>query len=202
MLYYHGREGVYRYSGGAPELITENFGLRRFQNACAGAEGGRYYISMQDRDSLEWGMWVYDIQRGIWLQEDGMQAVDFASDGGKLYCAAGDGRVLVLNPDESTEDFEWSATLCKVDETYHNRKSYSKLLLRMDIAAGSWIQVEVSVDDKPFELVYTDHDSVERMREIPILPKRCDNFRVRLKGSGHIVIRSMVREYRVSSTAR
>ena len=202
VLYYHGREGVYRYSGGAPELITENFGLRRFQNACAGAEGGRYYISMQDRDSLEWGMWVYDIQRGIWLQEDGMQAVDFACYGGKLYCAAGDGRVLVLNPDESTEDFEWSATLCRVDETYHNRKSYSKLLLRMDIAAGSWIQLEVSVDDKPFELVYTDHDSVERMREIPILPKRCDNFRVRLKGSGHVVIRSMVREYRVSSTAR
>ena len=202
VIYYHGREGVYRYSGGAPELISENFGLRRFQNASAGAEGDRYYISMQDVTSKEWGLWVYDILRGIWLQEDGLQAVDFSRDGGKLYCAAGDGRVLVLNPDESTEDFEWSATLCRVDETYHNRKSYSKLLLRMDIAAGSWIQVEVSVDDKPFELVYTDHDSVERMREIPILPKRCDNFRVRLKGGGHVVIRSMVREYRVSSTAR
>ena len=44
VIYYHGREGVYRYSGGAPELISENFGLRRFQNASAGAEGYRYYL--------------------------------------------------------------------------------------------------------------------------------------------------------------
>lgn len=201
VLYYHGREGVYRYSGGAPELISENFGLRRFQNASAGAEGDRYYISMQDVTSKEWGLWVYDILRGIWLQEDESQGMDFAYHDGKLYFVTGT-ELVCVNPDESTEDFEWSATLCKVDETYHNRKSYSKLLLRMDIAAGSWIQVEVSVDDKPFELVYTDHDSVERMREIPILPKRCDNFRVRLKGGGPVIIRSMVREYRLSNAVR
>ena len=201
VLYYHGREGVYRYSGGAPELISENFGLRRFQNASAGADGVRYYLSMQDSSSLEWGLWVYAIQRGLWLQEDGSRCLDFACDGGKLYFVTGT-ELVCVNPDESTEDFEWSATLCKVDETYHNRKSYSKLLLRMDIAAGSWIQLEVSVDDKPFELVYTDHDSVERMREIPILPKRCDNFRVRLKGGGPVIIRSMVREYRLSNSVR
>lgn len=201
VIYYHGREGVYRYSGGAPELISENFGLRRFQNASAGAEGDRYYISMQDVTSKEWGLWVYDILRGIWLQEDESQGMDFAYHDGKLYFVTGT-ELVCVNPDESTEDFEWSATLCKVDETYHNRKSYSKLLLRMDIAAGSWLQVEVSVDDKPFELVYTDHDSVERMREIPILPKRCDNFRVRLKGGGPVVIRSMVREFSLGSTVR
>lgn len=202
VLYYHGREGVYRYSGGAPELISENFGLRRFQNASAGAEGGRYYISMQDRDSLEWGMWVYDIQRGIWLQEDGMQAVDFASDGGKLYCAAGDGRVLVLNPDSSGETVEWSAVTCRMDETYLNRKCYSRILLRLEIGEGSWVQAEVSHDGGPWQLVYTDHDSRARVREIPIMPRRCDSFRVRLSGEGETVIRSMVREYRVSSTAR
>lgn len=202
VLYYHGREGVYRYSGGAPELITENFGLRRFQNSAAGAEGGRYYISMQDRDSLEWGMWVYDIQRGIWLQEDGMQAVDFASDGGKLYCAAGDGRVLVLNPDSSGETVEWSAVTCRMDETYLNRKCYSRILLRLEIGEGSWVQAEVSHDGGPWQLVYTDHDSRARVREIPIMPRRCDSFRVRLSGEGETVIRSMVREYRVSSTAR
>ena len=202
VLYYHGREGVYRYSGGAPELITENFGLRRFQNSAAGAEGGRYYISMQDRDSLEWGMWVYDIQRGIWLQEDGMQAVDFARDGGKLYCAAGDGRVLVLNPDSSEETVEWSAVTCRMDETYLNRKCYSRILLRLEIGEGSWVQAEISHDGGPWQLVYTDHDSRARVREIPIMPRRCDSFRVRMSGEGETVIRSMVREYRVSSTAR
>lgn len=202
VIYYHGREGVYRYSGGAPELISENFGLRRFQNACAGAEGGRYYISMQDRDSLEWGMWVYDIQRGIWLQEDGMQAVDFACDGGKLYCAAGDGRVLVLNPDSSGETVEWSATLARMDETVHDSKCYSRLTLRAEIPEGAWLQVEISCDGGPFQLVYTDHDTKARVRDIPILPNGCDSFRVRLSGEGPVIIRSMVREYRLSNAVR
>lgn len=202
VLYYHGREGVYRYSGGAPELITENFGLRRFQNAAAGAEGDRYYISMQDVKSLEWGMWVYDIQRGLWLQEDGMQAVDFACDGGKLYCAAGDGRVLVLNPDSSGETVEWSATLARMDETVHDCKCYSRLTLRAEIPEGAWLQVALSCDGGPFQLVYTDHDTKARVRDIPILPNRCDSFRVRLSGEGPVIIRSMVREYRLSNAVR
>lgn len=202
VIYYHGREGVYRYSGGAPELISENFGLRRFQNACAGAEGGRYYISMQDRDSLEWGMWVYDIQRGIWLQEDGMQAVDFACDGGNLYAACGTDGVWLLNPDISGETVEWSATLARMDETVHDSKCYSRLTLRAEIPEESWLQVEISCDGGPFQLVYTDHDTKARVRDIPILPNRCDSFRVRLSGEGPVIIRSMVREYRLSNAVR
>ena len=202
VIYYHGREGVYRYSGGAPELISENFGLRRFQNASAGAEGDRYYISMQDVTSKEWGLWVYDIQRGLWLQEDGMQAVDFACDGGKLYAACGTDGVWLLNPDSSGETVEWSATLARMDETVHDCKCYSRLTLRAEIPDGAWLQVEISCDGGPFQLVYTDHDTKARVRDIPILPNRCDSFRVRLSGEGPVIIRSMVREYRLSNSVR
>lgn len=202
VIYYHGREGVYRYSGGAPELISENFGLRRFQNASAGAEGDRYYISMQDVTSKEWGLWVYDIQRGLWLQEDVMQAVDFACDGGNLYAACGTDGVWLLNPDISGETVEWSATLARMDETVHDSKCYSRLTLRADIPEGAWLQVEISCDGGPFQLVYTDHDTKARVRDIPILPNRCDSFRVRLSGEGPVIIRSMVREYRLSNAVR
>ena len=34
-LFYKGRNGVYAYSGGTPELLTENFGTRRFFDAAA-----------------------------------------------------------------------------------------------------------------------------------------------------------------------
>ena len=40
VLYYLGVEGVYAYSGGTPCLISENFGIRRFQSASAGTDGG------------------------------------------------------------------------------------------------------------------------------------------------------------------
>ena len=202
VIYYHGREGVYRYSGGAPELISENFGLRRFQNASAGAEGGRYYLSMQDASSLEWGLWVYDIQRGLWLQEDGSRCLDFACDGGKLYAACGTDGVWLLNPDSSGETVEWSATLARMDETVHDCKCYSRLTLRAEIPEGAWLQVALSCDGGPFQLVYTDHDTKSRVRDIPILPNGCDSFRVRLSGEGPVIIRSMVREYRLSNAVR
>ena len=47
-LFYKGREGVYAYTGGVPELISECFGIRQFQDAVAGRDGSRYYISMRD----------------------------------------------------------------------------------------------------------------------------------------------------------
>ena len=201
-LYYHSREGVYRYNGGSPELISENFGLRRFQNAAAGAEGDRYYISMQDVGTQEWGLWVYDVQRGLWLQEDESQGVDFAYNDGKLYFINGDGSLVCVNPDESAEAVAWSATTTRMDETYHGQKVYSRIKVRADIPEGAWLRVEVSCDGKPFRQVYIDHDARARVREIPIQPSGCDYFRIRLSGEGSVIIRSMVREYRMSRAVR
>lgn len=201
-IYYHGREGVYRYNGGSPELISEVFALRRFREAAAGANGDRYYISMQDASSMEWGLWVYDIQRGLWLQEDESHCLDFAYNDGLLYFINGDGELVCVNPEESEEVVAWSATTTRMDETYHNRKCYSRITMRVDMPENAWLQVDVSCDGEPFKAVHTDHDTRARVRDIPILPKRCDYFRIRLSGEGAVIIRSMVREYRLSNSVR
>lgn len=200
VIYYHGREGVYRYSGGSPELISENFGLRRFQEAAAGAEGDRYYISMQDVISKECGLWVYDILRGIWLQEDESQCVDFAYNEGKLYYISGDDGLMCVNPEESNETVAWSATTTRMDEVFHNRKCYSKLLLRAELLEDSaWLQVDISCDGEPFKRVYTSRDKRSKTLVIPIMPKRCDSFRIRLSGEGKFILRSLVREFGIGS---
>lgn len=200
VLYYHSREGVYRYGGGSPELISEVFGLRRYQNASAGAEGDRYYISMEDIQSKTWGLWAYDIQRDIWLQEDETQALDFAYNDGRLYFISKDGSVVCVNPVESNEDIAWSATTCRMDEVLHNRKCYSKLLLRAELLdSKAWLQVEVSCDGEPFKRVYTSRDKRAKTLVIPIMPRRCDSFRVRLSGEGAFILRSMVREFDIGS---
>lgn len=198
-LYYHSREGVFRYNGGSPELISENFGLRRFQEAAAGAEGDRYYLSMQDVKSREWGLWVYDTQRGLWLQEDESQCLDFAYNDGKLYFVTGT-ELVCVNPDESGEVVAWSATTCRMDETYLNRKCYSKLVLRADLEEDAWLQVEISCDDGPWKLAYTSYDKRAKTLNIPIQPQRCDNFRIRLSGDGMCKIRTLQREFSVNST--
>ena len=64
-LFYKGRNGVYAYSGGTPELLTENFGTRRFFDAVGGTDGERYYISMRTEKG-DWELYVFDTLRAIW----------------------------------------------------------------------------------------------------------------------------------------
>ena len=199
VVYYHGREGVYRYAGGSPELISANFGLRRFDTAAAGAQGEHYYIGMRDKGSDTWGLWVYDIRSGIWLQEDDTRAVDFARDGGKLYFIGSDGKLALVNPDSSEEQMEWSATLCVMNEVYLNRKCYSKLLMRLEIDEGAEMKIEVACDGGEFVEHQMFTRGAHRTANAPIRPNRCDSFQIRLSGTGRTVIRAIAREFELGS---
>lgn len=199
-LFYKGRGGVYAYTGGTPELISECFGTRRFSDAVAGTDGERYYISMRNEGG-DWELYVFDTLRAIWLREDDTHALDFAQLDGTLYFLDGaTGNVMMTGQDYSEEGrISWSATLCRFDETVHGRKGYSRLYLRADLEAGAWLKAEISPDGAPFRQVYATHDERAKTVQIPILPVRCDNFRVRLSGKGMCIIRSIVREFSVGS---
>lgn len=199
-LFYKGRNGVYAYSGGTPELISDNFGTRRFDNGIGGTDGERYYLSMQ-REDKDWELYVFDTIRGLWLREDAIHAVDFAYLDGTLYFLDGSNkRVRMMGQDNSEEGpVPWSATLCQFDETTQGRKGYSRLYLRADLEAGAWLKIEVSADNAPFRQVFATHNQRAKTMTIPILPVRCDNFQVRLSGKGMCVIKSIVREFSLGS---
>lgn len=199
-LFYKGREGVYAYTGGVPELISECFGIRQFQDAVAGSDGSRYYISMRDV-KRGWSLYVFDPLRNIWLREDQTHAADFAQlDGVLYYLDAGSGQVMATGQDSSEEGLiPWSATFCQMDEVVHGRKGYSRLYLRADLEAGAWLKVEVSTDGAPFKQVFAGHNERAKTVQIPILPTRCDNFRIRLSGKGGCILKSLVREFTIGS---
>lgn len=199
-LFYKGRAGVYAYTGGTPELLTECFGTRRFSDGVAGTDGERYYISMQTENGA-WELYVLDTARGIWLREDNTHATDWAYLDGTLYYLDGaTGKVMMTGQDRDEEGrIDWSATLCPFNETVHGRKGYSRLYLRADLEAGAWVKAEVSADGAPFKQVYLGHDDHAKTLQIPILPTRCDTFTVRLSGRGECVIKSFVREFSIGS---
>lgn len=199
-LFYKGRNGVYAYSGGTPELLTENFGTRRFFDAVGGTDGERYYISMRTEKG-DWELYVFDTLRAIWLREDATHALDWAYLDGTLYFLDGaTGKLMTTGQDYSEEGLvNWSATLCQMDETSHGRKCYSKLYLRADLDAGAWLKVEISTDGKPFRQVFSTHNERAKTLQVPILPVRCDNFRIRLSGKGGCLVKSIIREFALGS---
>lgn len=58
-LFCKGRNSMYAYSGGIPELLIENFGTQRFFDAVGGTGGERHCISMRTEKG-NWGLYVFD----------------------------------------------------------------------------------------------------------------------------------------------
>lgn len=200
VLYYKGRGGVYAFTGGTPELISENFGTRRYTDAVAGTDGENYYISVSDERG-EWSFFVYDILRGIWLREDATHAADFALLDGVLYYLDYITRKVMMTGQDYSEEgrIDWTASFAPFTEQAQGRKCYSKLYLRLELTPGAWMQVHISCDGEPWRKVWATHDSTEPTLTAYFRPTRCDSFRVRLTGKGQVKIKSFVREFEMGS---
>ena len=197
-LFYKGVNGVYAYTGGVPELISQKFGTVRFSDACASTDGERYYISM--RNGTTWHLMVYDVLRNIWLREDGTHCVDMAFYDGHVYLLKDSGELYKVDSAAPRDDIEWSVTFCPFTETMNERKGYSKFPLRLELKAGAWLTVEMRRDNAPmWEKVYTTHNILDRTLTVPVLPARCDSVEIRLRGKGECLVRTFVREFFVGS---
>lgn len=201
VLYYKGAEGVYAYNGGVPYLVSENFGTRRYGSARAANDGQRYYISMQDAETKEWGLWTLDTLRNIWLKEDDTHVLEFATLEGELLFLSEDGKILYKmgQPDQDGKRIKWSATFYPMEENTHSRKGYSRLLMRMELAPGAWVKAEIKEDLGPWKTLSTVHGQRVRTAHVTFLPGRCDTFQIRLSGEGRCVVKSLVREFDTGS---
>lgn len=197
-LLYKGVGGVYAYTGGVPELISENFGNKRYSDAVACCDGEKYYISMKQGDT--WSMFAYDVMKNIWLREDDTHAVDMTFYNGKVYYLDARGGLYYIDKTADRSNIEWGATFCTMHETMNERKGYSKFHLRMDLSAGAWLAVDIKTDnDLQWKQVYTTHNEKAKTVSIPILPTRCDSIDIRLRGKGKCTTKAFIREFTVGS---
>ncbi len=207
VLFYLGRNGVVAYTGGIPQPMNAPFGMKRFKNAVAGSDGLKYYISMQD-EAGAWGLYVYDTQRGVWHKEDESCVTHFTRYDGNLYMLTEEGQILITgpaqDPPEGTEEeaaVEWFAEFADFTQENPNKKGVSKLQLRLELDAGAAVQAELMFDSDGQWVAAGSVISEGRKRScyLPIVPRRADHYRLRLRGTGGCRIYSLVREYYTGS---
>lgn len=195
-LFFHGREGIYAYSGGIPELISGGFGLRRYSGAAAGSDGRRYWCSLDyTEDGAEkHELMVYDAFSGIWLRDGDTQADGFAFLDGSLYMAA-DGKLIQLDTGEA--DVDWTAEFCPFSEGTENKKAVSRLSLMFRLTG--WLKIEIRYDDGPWSEVLVTHGDNGRLVNVPIPVQRCDRFTLRLSGRGRVTVMQLTRQVAAGS---
>ena len=71
----------------------------------------------------------------------------------------------------------------------------SRLLIRMEMPQGAWLQVEVSTDDEPWREAGLIKGPRADTVPLQVQPRRGDQYKVRLRGHGPCVIKGVLREY-------
>ena len=88
------------------------------------------------------------------------------------------------------------AELGPFDEYVENKKIYSRLKMRVNLDNEAELTVMISIDSGAWEPIDHFTTAYKRTIDLPIVPRRCDKFSVRLEGKGRCRVESLVREYR------
>lgn len=191
-LFYKARDGFASFNGGLPTIISHAFGLTPYSNVSAGTDGKKYYATLTDGTAYQ--LFVFDTRNRLWHIEDNEQAVQFATLDGYLYMqSAISGKIWKLN--SGSETVKWYATLFPFDELQYEKKGYTKLHLRAELEAGASLQVQVKCDNAGYDTVAHITSSTKKVFIIPIKPRMCDTFTVKLSGKGNCKVLGLEREF-------
>lgn len=207
-LFFLTRAGIVAYSGGTTQSVASAFGLERYHNAVGGSDGLKYYVSMQN-EAGDWSLFVYDTRLGIWEREDDTQALGFAWDS-DLYFLDADG-TLWLNgrprsiPDGATIEspVESMVEFGEFVDNDPNKKQIAKLQVRISIDAGASVTFWMMFDSSgTWEEINTIESQVLRSYYLPLVPRRCDHYKIKITGTGGWRLYSLTREDSIGSELR
>ena len=203
VLFYKSASDVCAYEGSLPTSVSGNLGSVRYSNAVAGSIDGKYYISMED-SSGKWHLFVFDTIKNMWHREDNTHAKYFCTLGTDLYYVTDDNIIMTTTgTGESKEGkIKWFAETGNIGYSYPDNKYLSKLNLRMNLNIDSSVALYIQYDSfGEWERKWTMNGVGTKSFTIPIIPKRCDHFKMRFEGEGDCKIFSVTKVLEMGSDA-
>jgi hypothetical protein len=195
-LYFKSPNGVCVFTGNVPQIISANFGDKKFHYARAGVDGDSYYISMTDDDGKGY-LFVYETNFNLWVLEDNLHARGFLRHKDGLYMLVEGGEVYLCEAEDTNADMEWHLQFAPIYETIEGKKSYSRLVFRLELEQKSYVIVEVKTDGGVWREAGTVVGRREGIFPISLPINRCDKFEIRLRGKGKCKIHTIKREFYV-----
>lgn len=201
-LYFKSRSGVCVYDGSLPENTGYSLGNELFSEAVGGSLRGKYYLSMHGETG--WNLFVYDTKNGIWVKEDGTHALAMATLLDELYILDADTKQFLgatgkaAGPKEKR--VQWSATTNIIGYSDAGQKYVSRFAVRLRLEDGATAQFSIEYDSNG-EWLPCGSITGNRIKSeiLPVKPRRCDHFRIRITGFGTMQIYSISKIYEKGS---
>lgn len=197
-LFYKSRSGICAYDGSLPVEVSVALGEEVYHDAVAGALGNKYYVAMRDTKSNA-HMFVYDVAKGLWHKEDYLYPEIMCEHKGDLYFAY-DYYIGKMHSDGQDFDYTdesllpWSITSGVMGLDSPDRKFVSRLNIRMSLDVGATATLYAEYDSSgTWENIGTLIGKNLQTFTIPIIPRRCDHFRLMIDGRGNAKIYSITK---------
>lgn len=219
-IVYKSREEIMAYDGAMPFSISDQLGKVKYSDARAGAVGDKYYISMKSADD-HWHLFTYDSEKSIWYREDDFRALYFAAENDELFAIDEVNNTLVSMNGSSRgedsnfhieEDFEWMAEfgISGIEYTANKygmtradnigNQYLSRFDIRIYLEEGSKAELEIMYDsDGEWKKQGEIRGTRMKNMMIPVIPRRCDHLRFRIRGQGEFRMYSIARRMEVGS---
>lgn len=201
-LYFKSRSGVCVYDGSLPENTGYSLGNELFSEAVGGSLRGKYYLSMHGETG--WSLFVYDTKNGIWVKEDNTHALAMATLKDELYILDAETKQFFgasgRAEGEKEKTVQWSATTNVIGYSDAGQKYVSRFAVRLRLEDGATAQFSIEYDSNG---IWLPCGSIvgNRIKSaiLPVKPRRCDHFRIRITGFGTMQIYSISKIYEKGS---
>lgn len=194
VLYYKTKQGVVAYDGSFPVEISEQFGEEKYFEAVGGAHGNKYYVSMKNPEGKA-NLFVFDSGKKLWHREDETDVLCFCSCRNEMYFIdKKDGRIKTVfgSGEEESEPVEWMVETGVLATDSPDKKYISRLAVRMSLEIGSDVAFFIQYDSAGAWVPLASMTGTSlRTFAVPLRPRRCDHFRLRVVGEGEATIFSI-----------
>lgn len=211
-IYYLSPDGVMRYTMNTTTNLCESF-YEKFYEGVGGSVFGKYYISMRGKNGYR--IFCYDTKKRLWSCEDRLKVTDFTTYEGRLYALTDDNSVLCMTPRQEMSGCPLHSGDMMTEENVHSfiefgdyycdspdKKGISKLFFRVELQKGASLTLKINYDSeiddsgqREYKTVKTVDATNKKSFTLPVIPRRCDHFRIRLEGIGKFSLYSLSYEY-------
>lgn len=195
VLYYKSRSGVCVYDGSLPAEISYRLGNEHYTDAVAGSNANKYYISMKDSKGV-WHLFVYDASTDMWHREDNTHAKAFCSCRGEMYFIDSDNTIKTVlgTGTKESSPVKWMCETGVIGANMPDKKYVSRLVVRMSLEMGARAMFFIQYDScGAYEPLFTMTGTSLKSFTVPIRPRRCDHFKLKIEGVGDMKLYSITK---------
>ena len=200
VLFYLSDTGVMVYDGSLPDHISNDFGNVKYSDGVAGKQGYNYYLSVKAQDG-SCSLFNLDTTKGVWHREDDTRLTQTADRSDVLYMLTEDGKLLTpgtlaeLDEGELEGDLTWEIVSGAIGYQRAEQEYLLRLIPRIKLELGGSALVHVMFDDNgDWQRVACIEGNGTQSMKVPVKPRRCDHFRIKLSGVGEATLYAITRE--------